>query len=52
MHSGHSTGIGLMNVKRRLQLFFGKTDVIEIESENEEWTIVRLKLLKKGGESG
>lgn len=52
VHSGHSTGIGLMNVKRRLQLFFGKTDVIEIESENEEWTIVRLKLLKKGGESG
>lgn len=43
---GHSTGIGLTNVIRRLQLFYKKTDVVEIESEKGYWTTVRLRLPK------
>ncbi|MFB3170899.1 sensor histidine kinase [Neobacillus sp. 179-C4.2 HS] len=30
---GHSTGIGVKNVIRRLQLFYGQKDIIEIHSE-------------------
>lgn len=43
---GHSTGIGLTNVIRRLQLFYKKSDVVEIESEKGYWTTVRLLLPK------
>ena len=43
---GHSTGIGLTNVIRRLQLFYKKSDVVEIESEKGYWTTVRLRLPK------
>lgn len=48
-HIGHSTGIGLRNVKRRLQLFFQQEKVIEIESQKGKWTIVRLTLPKMSG---
>lgn len=39
---GHSTGIGLTNVIRRLQLFYHVDDVIEIESKLGVGTTVRL----------
>lgn len=31
-YKGHSTGIGINNVIRRLQLFYGADDIIEVES--------------------
>lgn len=46
-HVGHSTGIGLTNVIRRLQLFYKTNNVVEIESEIGKWTTVRLRLPKK-----
>ncbi|MCM3767803.1 sensor histidine kinase [Neobacillus niacini] len=42
--SGHSTGIGLRNVIKRLQLFYGRDQVVEIESKQGEGTVVRLLL--------
>ncbi|WP_342504833.1 sensor histidine kinase [Sporosarcina sp. FSL K6-2383] len=45
-HVGHSTGIGLANVIRRLQLFYQTKHVVEIESEKGQWTMVRLLLPK------
>ena len=45
-HVGHSTGIGLTNVIRRLQLFYQTVNVVEIESEKGQWTTVRLLLPK------
>lgn len=45
-HVGHSTGIGLTNVIRRLQLFYQTAHVVEIESE-KGWTTVRLLLPKR-----
>jgi len=48
-HVGHSTGIGLTNVIRRLQLHYQIPDVMEIESVPGEGTTVRL-LLPKGEE--
>jgi sensor histidine kinase YesM len=41
---GHSTGIGIRNVIRRLQLFYDKLDVVEIESVVGQGTTIRLKL--------
>ncbi|MDV2888148.1 histidine kinase, partial [Alkalihalophilus pseudofirmus] len=32
-HTGHSTGLGLQNVIKRLQLFYSKEQVVEIESQ-------------------
>ncbi|WP_246031478.1 sensor histidine kinase [Salibacterium salarium] len=43
-HVGHSTGLGLTNVIRRLQLFYQLEDVVEIESEPSGGTVVRLFL--------
>lgn len=43
-HVGHSTGIGLANVMRRLQLFFRETHVVEMESELGQGTVIRLLL--------
>jgi len=42
--SGHSTGIGVMNVIKRLQLFYQEKDVVEIESELGRGTTFRLKI--------
>jgi sensor histidine kinase YesM len=44
---GHSTGIGLSNVIRRLKLFYGETDVIQIASSPEQGTLVTLTLPKE-----
>ncbi|WP_445613165.1 sensor histidine kinase [Geobacillus sp. YF-1] len=50
---GHSTGIGLRNVIRRLQLFYGVMDVAEIESAPRKGTMVRLWLPRwQGGMNG
>lgn len=53
--SSDSTGIGLHNVVRRLQLFYEREQVMEIESQRGEGTVVRLLLppvqrFDKGGE--
>ncbi len=42
--SGHSTGIGVINVIKRLQLFYQEKDVVEIESELGRGTTFRLKI--------
>ncbi|MBG9793454.1 membrane protein [Paenibacillus dendritiformis] len=39
-----STGLGLQNVFKRLQLFYGRQDVVELESEIGRGTTVRLRL--------
>ncbi|GAE29680.1 sensor histidine kinase [Alkalihalobacillus hemicellulosilyticus] len=46
-NQGHSTGIGLVNVMRRVQLFFKEDGIIEIESEEKNGTTIRLSLPKK-----
>lgn len=46
-HTGHTTGLGLENVIRRLQLFYGKKEVINISSKLGEGTTVQLFLPKK-----
>lgn len=43
-HTGHSTGIGLINVIKRLQLFYGQDQVVEIQSKMDEGTVIRLML--------
>ncbi|SDM22152.1 sensor histidine kinase [Sediminibacillus halophilus] len=46
-HIGHSTGLGVSNVIRRLQLFYRTEEVIEIESQPEEGTQIKLLLTKQ-----
>ena len=48
---GHSTGIGVKNVIRRLQLFYHRNDIVEIESELMIGTNFRLTIpdAAKGG---
>ncbi|MFZ4451153.1 sensor histidine kinase [Salibacterium aidingense] len=48
VHVGHSTGLGLPNVLRRLQLFYQRQDVMEVESHLREGSIISLKLPKPG----
>jgi sensor histidine kinase YesM len=48
---GHSTGIGVKNVIKRLQLFYEIQDVIEIESKLGEGTTFRFCLPKTKGDS-
>jgi len=48
-HDGHSTGIGFSNVVKRLRLFYGKENVIHIDSEEGKGTSVRLMLPKNRG---
>ncbi len=48
---GHSTGLGLRNVIRRLQLFYQCQDVIEIRTRSGEGTRIRLILPKARLES-
>ncbi|XQY91635.1 sensor histidine kinase [Metabacillus sp. HB246100] len=42
-HSGHSTGIGLRNVIKRLELVY-KENVLDIESEENKGTTIKIKL--------
>ncbi|MFL6556710.1 MAG: sensor histidine kinase, partial [Bacillus sp. (in: firmicutes)] len=48
---GQSTGIGVKNVIRRLQLFYQRNDIVEIESEVDHGTNFRLTIpvVAKGG---
>ncbi|MDR7001250.1 sensor histidine kinase [Neobacillus niacini] len=48
---GHSTGIGVKNVIKRMQLFYQRNDIVEIESELKKGTMFRLVLPdeRKGG---
>lgn len=41
---GHSTGIGFSNVVKRLRLFTGVEDVLEIDSGLQQGTKVTLKI--------
>lgn len=43
---GHATGIGFANVAKRLQLFYGSDNVVEIESRPQCGTKIILKLPK------
>lgn len=45
---GHSTGIGVKNVIKRLQLFYKRNDVVEIESTYQQGTTFRLLLPQVG----
>lgn len=50
--SGHSTGIGVKNVIKRLQIFYRTANVIEIESEQGYGTTFRIIIpIVKGGEA-
>ena len=40
------SGIGLRNVHQRIQLYFGETYGLQIESEPDEGTIIRIHLPK------
>lgn len=48
---GHSTGIGVKNVIRRLQLFYNQKDIIEIQSELNKGTTFTLTIpnVSEGG---
>ncbi|WP_040205193.1 sensor histidine kinase [Neobacillus jeddahensis] len=48
---GHSNGIGVKNVIRRLQLYYQRNDIVEIESKWKNGTIFRLTIpaVAKGG---
>jgi sensor histidine kinase YesM len=48
---GHSTGLGVRNVFKRLRLFYGQDDLVEIESAPGRGTTVRLKLPWPGPDS-
>jgi len=51
LQDGHSTGIGFGNVVKRLRLFYGQENIIQIESKPGQGTNVKLMLPKsnKGG---
>ncbi|MFJ7728751.1 sensor histidine kinase [Neobacillus sp. NPDC097160] len=49
-YKGNSTGIGIHNVIRRLQLFYGIQDIIEIKSSVNHGTRIILRLPKQRGE--
>lgn len=44
---GHSTGLGLHNVMRRLELFYGQSHLMDIDSQRGKGTTVRLRLPKE-----
>jgi sensor histidine kinase YesM len=48
---GHSTGLGLKNVIKRLELFYHRENLVDIESAPGEGTKVKLTIPVKGGNS-
>ena len=51
-HKGHTTGLGINNVKERLELFSGEKDVFVIQSEENMGTEVRITLPCKTNNGG
>lgn len=51
--NGQSTGLGSRNVYRRLQLFYGRDDLVDIESRPNEGTTVtiRIPVISKEGKN-
>lgn len=49
---GTTTGIGIPNVIRRLQLYCGADDVVQISSDKDKGTVIRLTLPQQGGNKG
>ncbi|MGG6431625.1 sensor histidine kinase [Anoxybacillus sp. D401a] len=45
--TGHSTGLGLENVLRRLQLFYGVEKILDIQSAPNEGTAIILRLPRR-----
>jgi sensor histidine kinase YesM len=43
-HKGHITGLGISNVKERLEILYGRQDLLEIFSEENRGTRVRIRL--------
>lgn len=43
-HSGHTTGIGLPNIMRRLELLYEREELLDIETEINQGTTIRLQL--------
>ncbi|WP_088102108.1 sensor histidine kinase [Halalkalibacter urbisdiaboli] len=50
--SGHSTGLGMHNVIRRLQMFYQTDDILSIYSNKGQGTVIQLKLPIQGQEEG
>lgn len=48
---GHSTGIGFVNVVKRMQLFYERHDLIQIESAPGSGTLIKLLIPKERGDS-
>lgn len=46
---GHSTGLGMANVLRRLQLFYGVEKLVKIYSAPNEGTTIILTLPRREG---
>jgi len=42
--TGHTTGLGLQNVKERLRIFFGESDLMWIDSKPNDGTTIELRL--------
>ncbi len=49
-HKGHITGLGINNVKERLEILYGRQDVFEIFSEENRGTLVRIRLPRRRDE--
>lgn len=49
--TSHTTGLGLQNVRDRLQLFFRNENLLAIESRPDQGTTVRLTLPRKAGDT-
>lgn len=52
LHKGHITGLGINNVKERLEILYGKKDLFEIFSEENRGTLVRIRLPMTANEGG
>lgn len=51
-HKGHITGLGINNVKERLEILYGRQDLFEIFSSENKGTTVRLRLPLKENYGG
>lgn len=48
-HIGHTTGLGINIVEKRLRYLYDKKDMFKIDSEEGKWTKVHLKIPIMGG---